>query len=116
LYSAPNASSKRRASISVASRISGPPLALTVARHFSEVVYGDIGTARRLDFTVIGRAVNEASRLEVLCQMVGCSLLMSEGFARRLGAGAAGRVISLARHAVREREICAPAGDEPGYG
>jgi adenylate cyclase len=96
-----------------------PTLALDVALHFGEVVYGNIGTARRLDFTVIGRAVNEASRLEVLCRTVGRSLLMSESFARELGIDAAGRVVSLGRHGVRdvgEREIFALAGDESEWG
>src|SRR5215203_2300411 len=51
--------------------------------HFGEVVYGNVGASRRLDFTVIGRAVNEASRMEPLCAEVGRNLVISEAFARR---------------------------------
>ena len=49
----------------------GPALDLSIALHFGDVVYGNIGTARRLDFTVIGPAVNEASRMEALCKELG---------------------------------------------
>ena len=44
-----------------------PELGLDLVLHFGEVVYGNVGAARRLDFTVIGPTVNEASRIEALC-------------------------------------------------
>jgi adenylate cyclase len=48
-------------------RVAGlPGLDLDLVLHFGRVVYGNVGTSRRLDFTVIGRAVNEASRIEEL--------------------------------------------------
>jgi adenylate cyclase len=62
-----------------------PELAVDVVLHFGQVVYGNVGTNRRLDFTVIGRAVNEASRIEELCKETGRSILVSETFARRCG-------------------------------
>jgi adenylate cyclase len=61
----------------------GPVLALDVALHFGEAVYGNVGASRRLDFTVIGRAVNEVSRMEALCDEVGRNIVLSETFARR---------------------------------
>lgn len=66
-------------------RAGGPALAADIALNYGEVVYGNIGTASRLDFTAMGRAVNEASRMEALCDATGCSLLMSDSFARRCG-------------------------------
>ena len=60
-----------------------PGLDVDLALHFGEVVYGNVGTNRRLDFTVIGRAVNEASRIEELCDETGRSLLASDSFAQR---------------------------------
>lgn len=60
-----------------------PWLAADLALHYGQVVYGNIGTPDRLDFTAIGRAVNEASRIEALCDLTGRNLLMSDSFARR---------------------------------
>jgi len=60
-------------------------LEVDLVLHFGRLVYGNVGTSRRLDFTVIGRAVNEASRIEELCDEVGRSILLSETFAERSG-------------------------------
>ncbi|GGE00095.1 adenylate cyclase [Aureimonas endophytica] len=64
------------------------PVALDIALHLGTVFYGNIGAARRLDFTVIGPAVNLASRLEELCDELGRHLVLSRPFAERCGAGA----------------------------
>lgn len=60
-----------------------PEMAADLVLHFGEVVYGNVGTDRRLDFTVIGRAVNEASRIEGHCEPLGRALLVSDTFAAR---------------------------------
>jgi adenylate cyclase len=62
-----------------------PELEVDLVLHFGEVVYGNVGTGRRLDFTVIGRAVNEASRIEELCDDAARPILVSETFAERCG-------------------------------
>ncbi|OWV82675.1 adenylate cyclase [Rhizobium sp. R635] len=59
----------------------GPDIGVDVVLHLGEVFYGNVGAHGRLDFTVIGRAVNEASRLEKLCGTLEQPLLMSESFA-----------------------------------
>ena len=46
--------------------------------HSGKVSYGNIGATDRLDFTVIGSAVNEASRMESLCDKLGYNLLLSK--------------------------------------
>jgi adenylate cyclase len=59
----------------------GSRLEFGVALHLGEVVYGNIGARDRLDFTVIGPAVNEAARVESLCRPLGASLLLTAAFA-----------------------------------
>ncbi|MGI9509591.1 MAG: adenylate/guanylate cyclase domain-containing protein [Geminicoccaceae bacterium] len=56
------------------------PLEFGVALHLGEVMYGNIGAPDRLDFTVIGPAVNLASRLEALCKPLDCPVLVSSAF------------------------------------
>lgn len=58
-----------------------PPLPFGMALHLGEILWGNIGTADRLDFTAIGRAVNLVSRLEGLCKPLGRDVLISGDFA-----------------------------------
>jgi class 3 adenylate cyclase len=46
--------------------LSEPPLEIVVALHIGTAIYGNIGAADRLDFTVIGPAVNLVSRIEAV--------------------------------------------------
>ncbi len=57
------------------------PLDYGIALHAGEVMYGNIGAAHRLDFTVTGPAVNVASRIERLCRTLGPKILVSDAFA-----------------------------------
>jgi adenylate cyclase len=57
------------------------PIRYGLSLHFGEVMYGNIGAPERLDFTVIGPAVNLAARLEGVCPQVGRSTVVSEAFA-----------------------------------
>jgi adenylate cyclase len=60
----------------------GQPLILFgLALHAGEVLYGNIGGEGRLDFTVIGQAVNVAARIEGLCGTLDRQILLSGDFA-----------------------------------
>jgi len=54
------------------------PLRVGIALHRGEAFFGNVGAPRRLDFTVIGKAVNAASRVEGLCKSTGRSVLVTE--------------------------------------
>jgi adenylate cyclase len=54
-----------------------------VGLHYGDVNYGNIGAPGRLDFTVIGPAVNLAARIEGLCSKLGESVLASQAFMAR---------------------------------
>ncbi len=58
-----------------------PVAEVDLALHIGEVLYGNVGAADRLDFTVIGPAVNEAARIETLCEPLGRKVLVSAEFA-----------------------------------
>jgi adenylate cyclase len=72
-----------------------------VGLHVGEVFYGNIGHDDRLDFTVVGPAVNEVSRIASMCRSVDRELLVSAAF--RDGLDAAGRhyLVSTGRFALR---------------
>jgi adenylate cyclase len=61
-------------------RASGQPLEAVIALHVGEVMYGNVGAEERLDFTVIGQAVNETARLQELTKQLGYPVLASLRF------------------------------------
>jgi adenylate cyclase len=56
-----------------------------IGLHIGTAMYGNVGSADRLDFTVIGPAVNLAFRLEALTKELGCPVLVSRAFADAAG-------------------------------
>ncbi len=76
-----------------------PTMALDVALHLGEVLYGNVGSRTRMEFTVIGPAVNEAARIEALCGELDCQLLASSAFVA--AHGNAGRFRSVGAHQLR---------------
>ena len=77
-----------------------PVMALDLVLHLGDLFYGNVGSADRLDFTVNGPAVNEASRIEALCVQHERNLLVSETFARA-ATDSADRLVSIGRFALR---------------
>jgi serine/threonine protein kinase/class 3 adenylate cyclase/CHASE2 domain-containing sensor protein len=63
-------------------RIGGETLHTRVGLHFGEVVAGNIGSTKHVDYTLIGDAVNVTARLEQLNKTLGTSILVSEEIAR----------------------------------
>ena len=71
-----------------------------VALHMGELLYGNLGSERRLDFTVLGPAVNEAARIEVLCDSLEQTIIVSSAFAEACG-DARGQLVSIGRYAMK---------------
>ena len=86
--------------------------------HIGEVFYGNIGSRDRLDFTVIGPAVNEVARIASMCRSAEREVLLSAGFAAAVGDGAP--LVSVGRYALRGVErpqelfTLARASGQPG--
>ncbi len=81
-------------------RAEQPIMDLDLVLHLGAVYYGNVGSTARLDFTVIGPAVNEAARIEALCGQHDRNLLISEAFARA-ASQSADRLVSIGRYALR---------------
>jgi adenylate cyclase len=60
------------------------PINVGFALHHGDAAYGNVGSGQRLDFTVIGRDVNLASRIAELNKSLGEPLLMSKPFVEHL--------------------------------
>lgn len=86
-----------------------PPLRSSFGLHVGDVFYGNIGSAARLDFTVIGPAVNRAARLEKLSADLSAPVLVTAEFAK----SATGAFQSVGYHKLKgieeEVEAFAPA-------
>src|SRR5262249_25877855 len=78
----------------------GKPIAtVDLALHVGEVLYGNVGAVDRLDFTVVGPAVNEVARIETLCEPLGRRVLVSDVLAAAIGDRT--RLEPLGAHALR---------------
>jgi adenylate cyclase len=77
-----------------------PTVEADIVLHLGELLYGNVGATDRLDFTVVGPAVNEAVRIEKLCDDLGRSLLASARFAHAAEL-CGGRLAPLGSHALR---------------
>ena len=62
--------------------------------------YGNIGSFDRLDFTVVGPAVNETSRIAAMCRSLDQDVLLSSAFAEAAGPSRS-RLVSVGRYALR---------------
>jgi adenylate cyclase len=82
----------------------GPVLDFGIALHLGQVIYGNVGVPERLQFTVVGSAVNEVVRVQDLTKELGCPLLATATFA----AATAGPWRSLGDHHLRGLETPMP--------
>lgn len=95
------AAAKARAGLAELRKLpGGETIDFGIALHAGDVMYGNIGTAKRLDFTVIGPAVNQTARLESLGAALGEPIVVSAEIARAVGNGARG-VESLGAHQLK---------------
>jgi adenylate cyclase len=78
-----------------------PPLEIVIALHYGTVIYGNVGAADRLDFTVIGPAVNLVSRIEAIAKSLDVPLVVSDNFSDAYG----GTLTSLGRHQLRGLDV-----------
>ncbi len=91
----------RVAKLTAARKEAGLPVSeFRLALHLGDVMYGNIGARNRLDFTVVGPAVNEVSRIESMCRALERNIVVSSAFAEAAG-GATDRLVSLGRYALR---------------
>nr|WP_243370957.1 adenylate/guanylate cyclase domain-containing protein [Microvirga solisilvae] len=72
-----------------------------LALHIGDVFYGNIGSQDRLDFTVVGPAVNEASRIAALCRSVEREVLVSSAFYAAASKKDQEGFVSVGRYALR---------------
>jgi adenylate cyclase len=93
---------KRIAELNVKRRDEGRAIAgVNLGLHIGDVFYGNIGSTTRLDFTVIGPAVNEVSRIVALCRSVERNILLSSDFVAATPEPERSRLVSVGRFALR---------------
>ena len=78
-----------------------PELSAYVGFHFGDVFFGNIGSRDRLDFTVVGPAVNEVSRIVSMCRSVDREVLASSAFRDLLDSEGREQFVSVGRFALR---------------
>jgi adenylate cyclase len=78
-----------------------PATSVYLGLHVGDVFYGNIGSEDRLDFTVIGPAVNEASRIATMCRSAGQLTLASTDFILSVTKADRPKLVSVGRFALR---------------
>lgn len=78
-----------------------PTTDVYIGLHIGDVFYGNIGSQERLDFTVIGPAVNEVSRIASMCRSVDFNVLMSSQFVATIPDEERGALACIGRYALR---------------
>jgi adenylate cyclase len=84
------------------------PLRIAIALHYGSVIYGNIGAADRLDFTVIGPAVNLVSRVEAVAKSLDLPLVVSDDFVAAYGESLPSIGMHKLRGLERPHELFAP--------
>jgi adenylate cyclase len=78
-----------------------PVTQVYLALHIGDVFYGNVGSEDRLDFTVIGPAVNEVSRILAMSRSVEQDVLLSSAFTASLARELRDHLVSVGRYALR---------------
>ena len=78
-----------------------PTTSVYLGLHIGDVFYGNIGSDERLDFTVVGPAVNEVSRIVAMCRSVDRKLVVSSDFAHATPHPERANLVSVGRYALR---------------
>jgi adenylate cyclase len=78
-----------------------PVTTVYLGLHVGDAFYGNIGSAERLDFTVVGPAVNEVSRIASMCRSVDRPVLVSSDFAAATPEPERSALVSVGRYALR---------------
>jgi adenylate cyclase len=78
-----------------------PTTELYLGLHVGDVLYGNIGSPERLDFTVVGPAVNEVSRIATMCRSADRNILVSSAFRAAASSLEQDRFVSVGRYALR---------------
>ncbi|WP_394888685.1 adenylate/guanylate cyclase domain-containing protein [Mesorhizobium sp. AaZ16] len=78
-----------------------PTTSIYLGLHIGDVFYGNIGSKDRLDFTVVGQAVNEVSRIASMCSSADRDVLFSAAFRASLPEAEGAKLVSVGRYALR---------------
>jgi adenylate cyclase len=82
-------------------RDSLPITQVYVGLHVGEVFCGNIGSDERLDFALVGPALNEVARIAAMHRSVERNVLLSQAFADVMARLERGRLVSVGRYALR---------------
>ncbi len=77
-----------------------PQTSFTLAMHLGEVLYGNIGAEERLDFTVVGPAVNMSARIQSMCRPLEQNIILSSAVAE-IASRDTNEIVSLGRYMLR---------------